>query len=118
MNRKVPVTFQVPFREDERAGNGELHPPTRWAELQREMEERFDGFTNQPNWEGSWRRPDTGGLVREGSRVFQFDVEETRLDDARAFLRRVCVTFGQHSIRAIIQGYAESIEGGPDDEPL
>lgn len=118
MERKVQVVFQVPLKEDAEAGNGEEHPPFRWRLLQDQMTKLFDGWTEQPGWTGEWARPGTGEIVNEPSRVFQIDAKENSLDDAKGFLRRVCVTFGQECIRAIILGYAEYIEGGPDDEHL
>lgn len=118
MERKVSLTFQVPLTEDKEAGNGEPHPPFRWILLQNEMEVRFGGWSEQDEWTGAWRRPESEEVIREASRVFQVDVEESRQEDAREFIRRVCVTFGQHTVRVLIKGYAEYIEGGSNDEPL
>lgn len=116
---RIVVTFLVPIREDPGTGNGEPHPPFRWKALQDALQESFGGWTT-PSGEvrGVWIDPATNQPVEDTSRVFEVDVDEERLDEIRALLRRVSVTFVQQCIRVTILGRAEYIEGGSDDVPL
>ncbi len=116
---RVVVQFLIPVREDPVAGNGQLHPPFRWKSLQDALARTFGGWTT-PSGEihGAWIDPQTKDEVRDTSRMFEVDVDEERLDEVRALLRRACRTFVQKCVRMVILGRAEYIEGGPNDEPL
>ena len=116
---RIVVTFLIPIREDPVIGNGQLHPPFRWKALQDALIERFGGWTTSTaEAHGAWVDPSTNEPVEDRSRVFEMDVDEDRLDEIRALLRRACRTFVQQCIRVVILGRAEYIEGCPDDEPL
>ena len=115
---RVVVAFQIPLREDEEIGQGSLHPPFRWKALMDTLYVSFDGWTEVGEWPGVWKSEKTGAAVHDVSRAFQVDVDEARLDEIRALLRRACKTFVQQSLRVIIRGESEYLEGGPDDEPL
>ena len=116
---RIVVTFLVPVREDSVIGNGQLHPPFRWKALQDALTQSFDGFTMPSGKvQGVWIDPKTSKPVKDTSREFQVDVDEGRLDEVRALVRRACRTFAQQCIRVVILGRAEYVAGGPNDEPL
>jgi hypothetical protein len=116
---RVVVKFLIPTREDSKLGSGKLHPPFRWKALQDALTTRFGGWTTSgAEARGVWVDPDTNEPVEDTSRVFEVDVDESRLDEIRALLRRACRTFVQKCVRVEILGRPEYIEGVPDDEPL
>ncbi len=116
--RRVVVAFQIPLREDEEIGDGSLHPPFRWKELLDALYEQFGGWTEVGEWPGVWKSPRTGAPVHDVSRAFQVDVDAKEIEKIRSLLRRACRTFVQQSLRVVIRGEPEYLEGGPHDKPL
>lgn len=116
---RIVVTFLIPLREDPGIGNGQLHPPFRFIALQDALTESFDGWSmHTGEVEGQWTNPKSGKTVLDKSRMFEVDVDEERIEEIRSILRRACHTFVQQTIRVVILGRADYIEGGQDDEPL
>ncbi len=112
--KRIQTSFLVPITEDESVGNGDLHPYTRWEQLQRDLfiNINFEGYTLAPGfYKGAYPDPDTREKITDLSRKYYVAIEEKDLAKLRKFLREVVgPLFKQKCIYFEARGEVEFIE--------
>lgn len=110
-NSLIKTCFQVPIREDKSLGNGELHHPERWRQLDIHLYSIFGAYTLAPGlYYGPWKDPDTNGRVNDFSRKYIVAIAKENIDKIKQFIRDfIGPMFRQKCIYFEFGGYVELI---------
>ena len=117
----VECHFFVPLVQDNRR---QPHSPTAWRMLQDALRTRFGGRSGPEQIYVSMRvvpgeyTSDSGSLVEDRSYRYVVALEPSQLDDLRALLRNVAITFGQEAIYLSVKGDVTFVRPTPDDKGL
>lgn len=111
----IETYFLVPIREDKEVGDGQLHKPEKWKNLQDALYRRFGGHTHERRihyvlgLEGDYA--DGARRVVDESRKYVVALERQKLSDMRCFLEGVADDFRQKEIYFHVAGPVEFIKG-------
>jgi len=112
MRKLIETSFLIPSHEDKDAGNGQLHPISRWNSLLSGLLLDFGGWTlDRGLFQGCYPDPDCGEPVFDASRKVFVAVKKKDLKRLRRFLKRVTIDFRQKEIYFCITGKVEFIRG-------
>jgi len=117
----VECHFFVPLVQD---SSRRLHSPTAWRMLQDTLRTRFGGRSGPEQIYVSMRvvpgeyTSDSGSRVEDRSYRYVVALGPSRLDDLRALLRNVAVTFDQEAIYLSVKGDVIFVRPTQADEGL
>lgn len=98
-NPRYECRFLVPIHEDAGIGSGDLHPHHRWEKLQKELFEKFGGWTLSLGlYEGVYPDPDTGEPIHDKSKQYIVALDEEQITELREYLKTVATQFRQKVI--------------------
>lgn len=113
----VEATFLIPIKEDEDVGSGELHPHFRWEAIQKELFEKYGGWTMDTALKmGVYPDPDKLIPVFDKSREYRVAIRRKDLDTLRESIRCFAILFRQKCIYFTVAGVVEFIEGEEDEK--
>lgn len=99
------VQFLVPVYDRD----GKPYPRDLLNQIQRELEERFDGWSlaaDQP-LPGAWRNPETGEVEYDQSWRYELGVQRERLAELDDYLAVLADRLGQKAIWRVAYGKGE-----------
>lgn len=116
---RVEAHFLVPIREDINVGGGDLQPYQRWENLQRDLYEKFGGWTLRPGLQaGVTQDPITSQPVCDKSKEYVVALEEKKIPELRRYLKeQVAVLFRQKFIYFFNGKDVEFLKNDESTEP-
>ena len=108
----IETSFLIPLTEDKDIGNGELHPLSRWLELERKLFKNFKGYTRaRGGYDGCWEEDsDTKREVYDTSKRYFVALRPKDLKKMKAFLKTMASIFKQKEIYFVRGGKVDFIK--------
>ncbi|MCD6257177.1 hypothetical protein J7J45_03825 [Candidatus Aerophobetes bacterium] len=101
----VQTSFLIPLKDQ---FTQDLHPYTKFEELEKDLLLMFGGWTSTGIVRGCWKDPDTNKEIYERSRKYVIAVKKKDVNKLREYLKNKAKTmFGQKSIYFEIAGKVE-----------
>ncbi len=102
----IQTCFLVPLTDE---FTGDLHPYSKFEQLEKELFVAFDGWTDGGVVQGCWKDPDTGKPVYDRSKKYIMAIEQNDVPKLRRFLKKVKNSFGQKALYFEAMGIVEFI---------